>query len=306
MSQNLSDSLLIHYEFNGDSLDSSGNNYNPILFRASYATDPLGNDSSAIYFDGVDDLIILPDDLKLKPDFPITIAFWVKMDSLLPEYNVFFTNDFYRFAHSGVWLNLSSQQKMAVNYGNGQSFSSSSRKTKLTQNILYEDTWYYVTGVLWSNYDIRIYINGQEEYGYYDGGASNLAYVGTGGNIGRKDANYQIAPFFFKGYMDDFRYWNRGLTSDEIANLYGILTSIDHKSKNNFNVFPNPAKNFIKIPNNEVGDYETYIYNSIGELKLSNYNSETINIASLENGVYIIKLFELSNGRITCKKFIKH
>ena len=104
-SQHLNDSLLVYYPFNGDSVDYSGNEYNPVLFRASYATDRNGIEENALYFNGIDDLIIMPDKTSLRPPFPITIAFWIKLDNLTPENGIFFTNDFFMNIHSGVWLN---------------------------------------------------------------------------------------------------------------------------------------------------------------------------------------------------------
>ncbi len=304
-SQTLEDSLLIHYKFDGNSLDYSGNDNNPEIFRASFSEDNDGNQNSAVYFNGIDDLIILPNKPELKPQFPLTISFWIKMDTLIPQNNVFFTNDFYRYAHSGVWLNLSSSNRLALSYGDGVSFSHNSRFTKQSDIELNSNTWYFITGVIWSPYDLRIYINGIEEPGYYEGGAYYFRYVGTGGNIGRKDANDQTSPFFYKGYLDDFRYWNRGLSDSEISKLYYLTVNVDKSSCIETSIYPNPASKVLRLKLDIKEDEFTIIVrNIVGKLCLMTKNKLEIDVSKLKNGIYII---EVSNNNQTLlqTKFIK-
>ncbi|MFK5856557.1 MAG: T9SS type A sorting domain-containing protein [Bacteroidota bacterium] len=297
-SQSLQDGLLIHYKFDGDSLDYSGNGYNPTLFRASYTEDVKGNLNSALYFDGVDDLIIMPDIPELKPNFPITISFWIKMDNITPESNVYFTNDFNRFAHSGVWLNLSTSHKVAVSYGDGSGFGPYARRSKLTYITLQSNVWHLISSVLWSANDIRIYVDGIEEPGYEEGSAFYLNYVGAGGNIGRKDANYQLDPYFYKGSFDDFRYWDRGLSDDEILSLYDeVLNISDQYDINTISIYPNPAYDylFIKTNSTQLDKLQIYIFDMLGKRQISSSNTNKINIQSLKKGIYSIRITTLEN-----------
>ncbi|MFP5471227.1 MAG: hypothetical protein ACLGGV_06495 [Bacteroidia bacterium] len=80
-SQDLSNGLLLHYDFNGNANDISGNNMHATVYGATLTTDKDGNPNSAYYFDGVDDYIELPNDNFLKPQLPLTIAFLVKYNS---------------------------------------------------------------------------------------------------------------------------------------------------------------------------------------------------------------------------------
>lgn len=305
-SQELNDSLLIYYPFDGNSLDSSGNNYHPILFQASFAEDRNGTDESAVYFNGINDLIILPDTQTLKPPFPLSIAFWVKLDDLTPEHGVFFTNDFYRDAHSGVWLNLSSSQRLGLSYGDGYGFGPYNRKSKQSDMLLEVDRWYHITGVVVNENDLRIYINGIEDNGFQEGGADFLSYVGTGGNIGRKDANHQISAYHFKGFFDEFRYWNRVLEASEVWDLYKRETVFvtDNFMNQSISIYPNPATNklFISFSESTV-NYHVSLIDVTGRIMYQAENVTTIDISTLKAGTYLLKLN--FGGREIIKKFVK-
>ena len=227
------------------------------------------------------------------------------MDSLKPQSNVFFTNDFNITAHSGAWLNLSSNQRLSLSYGNGLGFNPGNRRTKLSNSILSVDVWYHITGVLWNNEDLRIYINGKEDIGYYDGVASTIIYDGTGGNIGRKDATIQSDPYFFKGYLDDFRYWNRGLSTLEIIQLYesetlGIKNLDNDKS---ISIYPNPVKDKVTLLiKSDINNYNVEIINTLGEILISCKNLKTIDVSTLNTGLYFIKVIDnVTNKKYTVK-----
>lgn len=72
-------------------------------------------------------------------------------------------------------------------------------------------------------------------------------------------------------------------------------------------IYPNPARNFIKIENAENTKCQSVgIYNYLGQLVLElNGNKETIDISGLNDGIYFVKLYH-SNGIIETIKFLKN
>ena len=58
--------LELWYPFNGNALDQSGNNRNATVNGASLTSDRNGISNSAYSFDGIDDYIEIPFDLKLN------------------------------------------------------------------------------------------------------------------------------------------------------------------------------------------------------------------------------------------------
>jgi len=85
-----------------------------------------------------------------------------------------------------------------------------------------------------------------------------------------------------------------------IAYLMGKeITKVKNVNANNLNVFPNPVVNYITV-NNIKGQVGYKIYNMNGAVVLKGTTSSTINVASLNSGLYMVVL---DNGM--CSKFIK-
>jgi hypothetical protein len=77
-SQEITDGLLINYEFDGTTSENI-NNYDASNFGATYGVDRFGNENAAVYFDGLDDYINLPNSSELKPDLPLPFSFFCEV-----------------------------------------------------------------------------------------------------------------------------------------------------------------------------------------------------------------------------------
>ena len=77
-----------------------------------------------------------------------------------------------------------------------------------------------------------------------------------------------------------------------------------------FNVYPNPASTEafidIRVENKQLYDYE--LFNSLGESVLKgNVSSEKINISTLSNGFYFVRLTEIrTKDSVTKKLVVQH
>ena len=95
-SQNITDSLLLYYPMDGNANDLSGNNFHGTASGVTSVANRYGVPNSAYYFDGVNDYIDFPLNDTLKPEFPMTFAFWAKLKVLSVYQNRFFN---IRFGH---------------------------------------------------------------------------------------------------------------------------------------------------------------------------------------------------------------
>ncbi|MBE9467475.1 MAG: T9SS type A sorting domain-containing protein [Bacteroidetes bacterium] len=101
---------------------------------------------------------------------------------------------------------------------------------------------------------------------------------------------------------------NITLVKDETINvvLKEVETSIVNSlSAINSKIYPNPASDFVKI-SSDVAGFNINIYNVIGQLvlnQLENGKQSIVNIASLKNGLYFIKVQQ--NGVESIQKLIK-
>ncbi len=207
--------LIVHYPFNGNANDESGNSNNGVITGASLTNDRDNNAQKAYSFDGVDDQIIFPYSNDFN-NFPLSFSFWVNFDDLN---SAVIGNDVSDNRQSGVWFSIGQSTetmgKIAINYGNGGTPRSSSRKTFIADRVLSTGQWYHIMGIIESLDVLRIAINGTEMEGDFSGTATSFVHQQNDGSIGRVwDPNT-----FFSGKIDDLRIYNRVLSADEIQLL---------------------------------------------------------------------------------------
>ncbi|MFZ7168292.1 MAG: T9SS type A sorting domain-containing protein, partial [Bacteroidota bacterium] len=91
--------------------------------------------------------------------------------------------------------------------------------------------------------------------------------------------------------------------AENFQKIFGTSTSLADVNQQRFSVFPNPASDKIYISTKSEGSKRFFIYDMLGKMIMSdNYSStkEEIDISSLSNGVYYVKL----ENRIF--KFVKY
>jgi len=220
----LENGLLLHYELDGDYTDSSPNGYDGTPIDITFIDDQFGIPSSAVLLNGVTSRVDFPNIPELEPDFPMSFAVKTRFD-LINGQQIVFATDFSGSTHSGAWLQLSSSRDIAVSYGNAQGgFTGSTRHGKVAPLPIDAGTWYNVVIIIRGFQDIDIYIDCELIEGSYNGSATSIGYTNGVGNLGRKSANpiAVLPPYFFEGAIDDFWYWDRELTEEEVLGLCEI------------------------------------------------------------------------------------
>lgn len=215
--QSLNDSLIVHYPLDGNANDIGPNNLDGTYF-ASPATDCAGNITGATYFDGLNDYIELPIDSRLQPQLPVSFSFKVMIDSYTNP-NLFFSNDYNHTKYYGFWLNITVAGYLHVSYGDGGSQDVSNRTSFNATTKLEFNRWYNITVVIKGPTSANFYLDCSVENINYAGTGSSLAYSSgiSKSSIGR----FARQPYFayFKGYLDDFRMWNRALNYQDVLLL---------------------------------------------------------------------------------------
>ena len=221
-SQDLTNGLIVHYPFDGNTNDISINSLNANQNGGSFVQDRNGLNERAIHFDGIDDFLQFPSNDLLKPTFPVTISMWVRLESSSRE-NPFFSNDFAFSNYHGFWAQTTfdGTARVAIGFGGGQgSATSSNRRSKNSEIGLSVGEWQQITIIFRGSQDMDIFIGCQDAGGTYSGtGSTTMAYSDDFGGIGRLFASNIKSSPYFQGAMDDFRIWNRELTSNELDML---------------------------------------------------------------------------------------
>lgn len=204
----LSSSLVGHWTFDGAKMvpnvrDSStiGNHGN--LNGQSATTTRPGKIGQALFFDGVDDVVIVPenDNLDLTGDF--TIATWYKTSSVVDEFDPIYSKDsaavVFTFGTAGFWL---CKHGISCPIDNRGSYTSGS--------------WAHVAVTRVGN-TFKLYTNGAQAYTVDD----SVSFTNTATNlyIGQ---DYPVTTRLFNGTYDDYRIYSRGLSASEIKQLYNM------------------------------------------------------------------------------------
>jgi gliding motility-associated-like protein len=227
-SQNLDSMLLLYYPFNGNANDASGNNYHGTVYNATLADDRFGNPNHAYYFNGVNSHIDFPNITALKPPLPVSIAMWVNPLSLNLTHQAYvFNSSFDMDTYTGAMINLyPGQPIVSAGYGGGIPGVTGphNRRTKFGTTNFQTNTWYFIVCVIRGPLDMDIYVNCQNDGGWYDGTGGPLVYGSGAGTMGRSDLHF-TSTVYFHGYLDELRYWNRALTAADIDLLCGLMAN---------------------------------------------------------------------------------
>ena len=265
------------WPFTGNAIDSSGNANNGIVNGATLTTDRFGNVNSAFNFDGVNDWININNSNSLNPTSQITISAWVNTLA----YNV-------------------SNASMVVNKGWDQGpghydiliFSSNNKSRFVIGSNIYVESnsninlnqWTFIT-VSIDSLTMKIYINGTLENTVLQNNNNSFGTNTDPLYIGKHD--YNNAPYYFNGKIDDIGIWNRALTQAEITDLYnGCQLSVNAQPKNQTININNNAQ-FIVGSSDALATYQWQTDLGVGFQNLNNVGqysgtaNDTLDIANV-------------------------
>lgn len=218
-----SQDLLLHYKFDNNIDDSSTNGYNGNASGVTFVSDRNGSPNSAVSFDGINDFIDFPNLNELKPNLPVSFSFWIKYESNNVQDRVVFNTSFKEDINSGIYLTTqSSTGKLAVGYGDGSSsFTSANRRSYLSDNVIQPNAWHQIHIVILASNNMKVYLDCVELGGSYSGSGLGLNYSINPGSLGRHDQNNSaVASYYFKGVLDDFKYYEGEITPTTITTSF--------------------------------------------------------------------------------------
>jgi hypothetical protein len=308
-SQNLDSMLLLHYPFSGNANDASGNGHHGTVNNATLTQDHHGNPNQAYYFNGIDSYIEFPNNSVLKPPLPVSISFWIKLVDYDLSNTKVFTTSYSIDSYNGILL--STHGPIGTGYGDGTSNNTGpeSRRSKTGSTTLELNQWYFIIIIIRGSQDMDIYVNCVNDGGTYSGTGGSLSYNSNPGCLGRYDIRLEPTSYF-KGYLDEFRYWARALTPEDITVLCdpaGIQESTAANS-DELLVFPNPADDILHLgATMPLGDNSYRIVNILGEIVDSGIvqpdETPSIQLSGLPAGMYFIFVNDGTKEHIA--RFIK-
>lgn len=296
----LDEGLLLHYKLNGNVNDYGPNHFNGTP-NVSYTSDYMGNAANAALFNGINSYIDFPSAPQLKPSLPISIAFRVKFNDLTVQKSWILSTNYSIDSYNGVLVNTNGSQ-IQFSFGDGQIgvTSGATRRTKTATTALIEGQWYYIVGVIRGATDMDIYVDCINDLGTYSGSGGSMNYNSALGSIGRGDVA-GFDPYYLDGSIDDFRYWNRALSPDDVQSLCELIASSTKLETEDIaeNAYPNPVKSVLSIPvknNDPSKPVSIIIFDAAGRTVFEELyfgikgNSPCqVNLEKLSSGAYFLK-----------------
>lgn len=218
----ITDGFIAYYPFNGDATDESGNNNDGILIGTSFTSDKLENPDKAVFFNGIDDYISLPQDSDFMER---TICFWFNAENI-PEWNpdrdpdnsmgIIYTSD-----HPNIENGLTKMWVTKVDGVPKFCFHNGGGDVILDNGFAINEKEWYFAAVTISSTRIKFYINGEllksrdfpgNIHSTWDNGVYS-ASLGVGRLLNHR---------FFNGKLDEVRVYNVELSSSDISNIYDV------------------------------------------------------------------------------------
>jgi hypothetical protein len=216
-------SLLLQFKFSSNYADSSLYNHPvTVMGTPQLTTDAKGNSSKACFFNGVNAHLVVSDsNTNYKCNFPISVAMWIKPDTL-GVYMPLFTNEDNQNTYTGVWLQTTDLNTIGFSFGNGISTGADFRNSITSATAVPIHQWTHVVAVVRGVNDFSLYFNGQPENFALSGNAQTLAYthsVNEPARIGQSFKGTTSSRYFY-GSMDEIGFWNDSLTAEDAKYLY--------------------------------------------------------------------------------------
>ena len=206
--------LVGFWSFNaGDATDDSSNS-NDGTVSGTVFNEGNGTVGYGGYFDGVDDYINVGTDLALRSNDSITISAWVYPFN---EHNGgIYSRGLVTGLGKGLTLNLKSDGKIKFILCNG---TASCPNSPTSASSYSTNKWNHIVGT-WNGTLASIYINGVK-----DNNQGNIQ-----GEINYNEPSRVLVGqsftngYPFNGSIDEVRIYNRSLSTEEIQNLYELVS----------------------------------------------------------------------------------
>ena len=317
---------ILHYSFNGNTNDASGNNLNGTNNGASLDLDRFGNSNNAYNFDGVGDFIELPSNISLQPTFPFTLSMWIKIENTGSGVSSFvYSSDESPSWYSGFYLGYTNDARIGIGYGNNQGHGPSFRKSFTCVDPVSLNEWHQITAIFYSETSGEIFVDCKSQITTEVGSATNMAYSNVPGAIGR--ALDQHANSYHDGQIDNVRLYDYPIDTTDLmyfcyespctyqvavydtTMIYDTVTVYDtivitdtvHVGVTSIEstvikVFANPASEvlFIIMNKGDVGrNYYLELINILGQTVLRQElisDEDSIDVSMYTKGNYILRI----------------
>ncbi len=281
--------LILHLSFDGNSLnDTSTYNHNVINHQTTFTS---GINDSGVLFGGTNQYIEVSHSSNLEISNEVTMSMWYQhktQNNSGAFYSLVEQSADEDGGHSryGMWL-FGNQLWICIEPDSCPGSTRLCQRCTSEAVTLTEDEWYHIVGT-YNGQILKIYLNGQEIAEQDFGSSTGISVRSYPLTIGTDI--YDFNPVYLKGTLDEIQLYDVALTQAQITQLYNAFNTASVNDINlRVKLFPNPATSNVNIQTN-LRFKEVAIFNLQGQLlSVLPVVSETINVSSLNEGVYFLR-----------------
>lgn len=295
LAQDLESGLVAKYLFSDNFADSSSTANDLELYNEAYpmtfGKDRHGNDNSALEIpaNANDIKFLVTKNINTAYDFDneFSISYWINFSSYVPDGYIIYGGN-----PNGSDIDFGLTTNSGYVYYKSDAFWDVQVHSGSIDGEFIHTVFTYKDGLL------SAYINGTKSFFEYSvdylNSTTNKLVIGKFSDTGFGNGGYV-------GYLDDIHLYNRAISEDEIALLYGDQTVGKEESTiKKLSISPNPSSTHLNL-SMEAETVE--IYSTNGQLIKSYKNKKTIDVLELPKGFYFLKA--KSNNNFYTGKFIK-
>ena len=313
----LDSGMVLHLPFSGNANDQSIWGNHGAVNGATLTTDRFGHDSSAYYFDGIDDYIDCGKGEKLNQSFEaFTVSAWINPGT--SNINSRIISNRGRGNAGEGWPGYQFKLRSSGDSATWRFFDSAVEDK--TGNFSrcndcggqYEwDRWYHIV-MMYDTDSILFFVNNVIDgfrTGFNIKDVSNVLPTGIGASLSF-NGQEGIYTQFFHGKIDDLRLFDRKLSRSEIDSLFkeddDLSAVVDLHNNYAVDIYPNPAGNVIFLGYRGTGKVSRgSMVDRLGKTVLQiKPLQDQLDVSSLPNGMYYL-ILEVNNAngtyRVTCK-----
>lgn len=222
--QQLTDGLVFLHNFNGNTVDESGNGLDLLENGPVLTEDRFGNSNSAYFWDGIDDFLEIPSSPLIKIDPPVSFSLWVNAESVDQQYMKFFKTDLVPLDYNGYFLSgyppFNGESDVLISTGGGIGHTGPNNRRSKRGSSISPNTWHHIAVVIRDPLDMDLYIDCVDVGGTYSGsGPTTISHTSATGRLGSVLETVGVPPRFFWGSMDQFAMWDRALSAADVTKI---------------------------------------------------------------------------------------